>query len=173
MHMSHEFHSLSESPLAGNYEKAEVWRTREGGLPFAPLADAPAPAASAQQRLLQFRRLAREFSVTKQERDDTKQELRLLTQPLYRYAAPQAGIADGALFVFVQGTDPELFLLLEARGEADAAKYHFAASRMNGVGFTMRRGDREVWSVPVMPWRDIGTHAEVYTSFRFENVSLP
>jgi hypothetical protein len=172
-HLSHEFHSLWETPLAAHFEGAEVWRTREGGLRFSPLADAPPPASSAAQRLLQMRRLTKEFSVTKTDRDNSQQEMRLLPQPIYRYAAPQQQVQDGALFVFVQGTDPEVFLLLEARGPADSAKWSFAAARMNGVGFRLRRQDREVWAVEVMPWRDIASHAGTYTTFQFTNVTLP
>jgi hypothetical protein len=171
-HMSHEFHSLCEAPLAGKYEGTEVWRTSVGGVRFLPLDEAPAPAATAPQRLLQVRRLASEFSVTKNERDGSRQELRLLSQPVYRYSAPEKQIHDGALFVFVQGTDPEVFLLLEARGQSDAPEWSFAAARMNSVGFQVRRHDQEVWSVEIMPWRDIGSHAEIYTTFGFDNVVI-
>ena len=38
-----------------------------------------------------------------------------LSQPLYRYGGDDSGVLDGGLFVFVQGTDPEVFLLIEAR----------------------------------------------------------
>ena len=77
------------------------------------------------------------------------------------------------MFVFVQGTDPELFLLLEARGPQDAAKWMYAAARMNSVGFRLRRRDREAWAVEVMPWGDVGSHAESYTSFRRDEAPAP
>jgi hypothetical protein len=77
------------------------------------------------------------------------------------------------MFVFVQGTDPEVFLLLEARGHGEAARWAFAAARMNGVEFRLRYLDREVWAVEVMPWRDIGSHKETYTTFMHTNVVLP
>jgi hypothetical protein len=170
-HTSHEFHSLAETPLLGRYEGADVWRTREPGLRFLPLDDAPPPGAAAAQRLLQMRRLASQFSVTKIERDGSQQELRLLSQPIYRYSASKDHIQEGGLFVFVQGTDPEVFLLLEARGPGDAAQWLFAAARMNGVGFQLRRRDQEIWSVEIMRWADIGSHAQTYTTFRFENVA--
>ena len=167
-HMSHEFHSLAESPLSAKYGDSDVWQAKEAGVSFAPLPGAPAPAASAVQRLLQMKRFARDFTATKLERDGNKQELRLLTQPIYRYAAPSQKVQDGGLFVLVQGTDPEVFLLLEARGETDTARWMFAAARMNGVGFDLRYQDKPAWSVEIMPWREIGGHAEVYTSFMFK-----
>ena len=45
-HMSHEFHSLSEAPLAAKYEDKEVWRTKAAGVSFAALPEAPAPASA-------------------------------------------------------------------------------------------------------------------------------
>jgi hypothetical protein len=167
-HTSHEFHSLTEASLVGRYDGREVWSAANPGVSFAPLASAPLRAATAAQRLLQMKRLAKDFAATKHERDGAQQELRLLTQPIYRYAAPAQELLDGALFVFVQGTDPEVFLLLEARGREGQEAWQFALARMNGVGFNVRYQDREVWSVEAMPWRDIGSHAEAYTSFRFE-----
>ena len=44
----------------------------------------------------------------------------LLPQPLYRYESTDPNILDGAVFAFVTsaGTDPEVFLVLEARKPA-------------------------------------------------------
>jgi hypothetical protein len=164
-HMSHEFHSLWEQPLRGKANGKELWPVSEGGLKFAPLPDAPAPAAGKGQRLLQMRELARACAATKRERDGNLSELRLLTQPIYRYAAPQADITDGALFVFVQGTDPEVFLLLEAREAGGKPQWQFAATRMNGVGFELKYRDQPIWKAEIMPWADISGHRLPYTSF--------
>jgi hypothetical protein len=164
-HMSHEFHSLAEVPLVARYEGADAWTAAEPGLKFAPLPDAKPPAGTAQQRLLEMKRLAKDFTATKTERDGNKQEIRLLTQPIYRYAAPDSEIIDGALFAFVQGTDPEIFLLLEARGAAGKEMWHFAAARMNSVQLVLRYQDREVWQAETLASRDIYGHAQPYTSF--------
>jgi hypothetical protein len=190
-HMSHEFHSLSESPLAARYDDKEVWRTKKPGVSFVAVPEAPAPAATAAQRLLQMKRIARDFTATKTERDGSRQEMRLLPQPIYRYAAPAEEVQDGGLFVLVQGTDPEVFLLLEARGKADAQpadridaqpadridaqpadritapRWMFAPARMNSVGFDVRYQDKPIWNVEIMPSRDISSHAEAYTRFMF------
>ena len=166
-HLTHEFHSLATQPLAARRDEAEVWTTSQAGLSFTPLQDVPAPATSAAGRLVQMKRLARDFAATKTERDGSKQELRLLTQPIYRYAAPDQQVLDGALFVLVQGTDPEVFLLLEAQGEQGKEAWSFAATRMNGVGFSLRYQDKQVWSVEIMPWKSISSHAEPYTTFQF------
>jgi len=164
-HMSHEFHSLAEVPLVGRYDDADAWTPGDPGVKFAPLPAAPAPASTSSQRLLQMKRLASDFAVTKIERDGNKQELRLLTQPIYRYAAPAQQILDGALFTFVQGTDPEVFLLLEARGAAGKEVWHFAPARMNSVQFVLRYQDREIWTAEILSSSDVYRHAQPYTSF--------
>lgn len=164
-HMSHEFHSLSEQPLRGKFDGVEVWTPSEPGLKFSAVADLPAPAAGKSQRLVQMREFARACSATRRERDGNVSELRLLPQPIYRYAAPEAGLIDGAIFSFVQGTDPELFLLIEAREVGGKPQWQFAATRMNSVAFDLRHKDREIWKVDVMAWSDVGQHKQPYTSF--------
>ncbi len=70
--------------------------TSQPGVVFAAIPEAPAPAASAPQRLLQMRQLAKGFSATKKERDGNQTEMRLLPQPIYRYAASEENLLDGA-----------------------------------------------------------------------------
>jgi hypothetical protein len=167
-HMSHEFHSLAEVPLAARYGEREVWRTSKAGVTFAPLPGADRPAGTENRRSLQMRELASGFSATKTDRNGDQTVLRLLPRPACRYASSKQGILDGGLFVLVQGTDPEVFVLLEARGEGDKSQWMFAATRMNSVGFELRYEDEPIWSAEIMPWRDVGSHAEPYTSFMFK-----
>ena len=167
-HMSHEFHSLSEASLTGKYAGSEVWRTKAPGVTFATMPEADRPAATSTRRFLQMRELAKGFSATKTERNGNQTQLRLLPQPAFRYASAKDGILDGGLFVLVQGTDPEVFVLLEARGAGDKAQWMFAATRMNSVGFELRYRDKPAWAVEIMPWSDVSSHAETYTSFMFK-----
>jgi len=164
-HMSHEFHSLSEEPLRGKYPEQETWAADEPGLKFVAAPEMLSPAASKSQRLLQMREFARNCAGTKHERDNSLTKLRLLTQPIYRYEAPPAKVIDGALFTFVQGTDPELFLLLEARDEGDNQEWQFAVARMNSVGLDLRYREREVWKAEVLASSDVYRHKQPYTSF--------
>jgi len=172
-HMSHEFHSLAEGNLRAKYESREVWVTTAPGVRFAAVPNAPAPGATATHRLSQMRQLSKDFSSTKTERDGSVGELRLLSQPIYRYAEPSAGLVDGAIFAFVQGTDPDLFLLLEARASAGQTQWSFAATRMNGVGLTLRYREHTVWSAEALPWADINSHREIYTSFIHQAAKNP
>ena len=67
--------------------------------------------------------------------------------------------------MFVQGTDPEVFLLLEARESAGKQRWQFAATRMNSVAFRCATRTRKSGRVDVMPWSDVGRHQKPYTSF--------
>lgn len=166
-HQSHEFVSLATTPLAARYQGTEVWRTAEPGVEFTPLTRGPKPASSPARRLVQMRALLRQFSATKIDREGQQQELRPLTQPVLRYQPEQSAVVDGGLFVFVQGTDPEVWLMLEAHQRDGHRAWHFAAAPMNSVAFRLHRNGRQVWHVDIRSWSEVQSHAETYTSFRF------
>lgn len=148
--------SLSGSPLVCRKGDASVWSPKTGGLLAQPLAGAPAPAAGKVQRLAQMRGLARRFSAGCYHRQtDQKTELRLLPQPLFRFADEKGEIADGGLFAFVVSNDPELFLLLEATHNTGdgAGHWQFSLARMSSQEMVVRLDDKEVWSVANY-WQD-------------------
>jgi hypothetical protein len=170
-HMSHEFQSLAEEPLSVKFHGKPVWKTSEPALRFVDVPRAAAPAANEAQRLLQLKQLAKDFSGWKKERDGIETELRLLPQPIHRYAAPKQGIINGALFTLVHGTDPEIFVLIEARGEdAVSARWQFAATRMTSVEVRLRHKDQQVWAAETLPWKEVYDHEHVYTSFLFKEI---
>lgn len=172
-HMAHEFHSLTDEPLVAQFHGKRVWKTSEAGLKFADVPKADAPAADEAKRLLQMKQLAKEFSGTKKERDENTGvvELRLLPQPVHRYAAPKRGVVGGGLFALVHGTDPEIWLLIEARGESpEKARWQFAVARMSSSELRVKRGDESVWSAEIMPWKDVSGHEKAYTSFMFREI---
>ncbi|OWK40173.1 hypothetical protein FRUB_05092 [Fimbriiglobus ruber] len=121
--MEHEFHSLADEPLAAKFHGKPVWKTGEVGAKFADVPNAPAPTSAEAQRQLQIKQLAKEFSASgKYRKDPNDTELRLLPRPVHSYTSPKQNILSGGLFAFVRGTDPEVFLLIEARGkDADNA----------------------------------------------------
>jgi hypothetical protein len=170
-HMSHEFQSLAEEPLSAKFHGKPVWKTSESALHFVDVPGSAAPAANEAQRLLQVKQLAKDFSGWKKERDGLETELRLLPQPIHRYAAPKQGILNGALFTLVHGTDPEIFLLIEARGEdAASARWQYAATRMTSVEVRLRHKDKQVWAEDTLPWKEVYDHEHVYTSFFFKEI---
>jgi hypothetical protein len=157
-----EFISLSAEPLACRRDGRDLWTPKTGGLTEQSLAGAPPPAERPAQRLVQMRDLARRFQATSYKMDDPN-ELRLLTQPLYRYQSDPAGILDGALFSFAEGNDPEALLLLEAvRGEAgQPASWRYTLARATSYRVSIRLGDREVFTA--LPyWKNPRTPSDAY-----------
>jgi len=146
----YEFHSLSEQPLTVKLKGKKLWHPTKPGLEWQPLTDVPAPAATRPARLAQMRRMLADMRAT----IDTKEsELRLLTQPVYRYEKPTDEALDGAIFSFVMGTDPELFVLLEARKSKEKDhEWQFAPVRFTGGGLSLKRGDKVLWDSA--PWED-------------------
>jgi hypothetical protein len=172
-HMAHEFHSFAEEPLRAKFHGVPVWKTSEAGLRFVDVPKAAVPAGNEAQRILQLKQLAKDFAGSKKKPDGDETEVRLLPQPIHRYAAPKQGILNGGLFAFVEGTDPEIFLLIEARGENAAnARWQFAATRMvAGEEVRLRHRDQQVWAAEILPWKDIFVeHERVYTTFRFKEI---
>jgi hypothetical protein len=81
-----------------------------------------------------------------------QEELRLLTTPVYRYASEKQAVTDGALFAFARGTDPEVFLLIEARQGDDAVQWQYALARFVGHAALRAEHDgREIWKVDRLP----------------------
>ena len=171
-HMAHEFHSLAEEPFETKFHETPVWKTSEAGLRFFDLPGAMKPAGNDAQRLLQMKQLARDFMATKTERDENVVvELRLLPQPISRYSAPKDGIASGGLFALVHGTDPEIFLLIEARGkDAASLRWQYGVVRMSSSKLQLRHREKQVWAVEVLPWADVTSHKGAYTSFMLKEI---
>lgn len=172
-HGSHEFHSLAVDPLRGRRSNKLVWSTEESGVDWQPVPEAPEGAANASLRLRQARAISRGFQIEKTDRENVSRQLRLLAQPIYRYGAPESDVVDGMLFVFVQGTDPEVFLMLEARKDGEKLQWYFALSRMNSVQFVANYQGHEVWRAEILPWSAVKDFRHSpYVSFgRFERES--
>ena len=143
---AHEFHSLATVPLVTSLGGQALWHPQGKGIVLKSIAGAPRPAATAAERLRQMRGLAREFKASVDlEKGGT--ELRLLSQPLFRYESK----SDGALFAFVMATDPEALLLIEERPLQSDPAWHYAFARMSNHSLAAKRQDRVVWEMPVDP----------------------
>lgn len=168
-HGNVEFHSLAEGPLrAAKNGRPPSWRPARAGIRFQPLPGAPVPAQSSPARLVQMRALARRFSVDKTDREGSHRKLRLLTQPIYRYGDGEGEPADGALFAFVQGTDPEVLLQIESRRDGNGPRWHYALARMNSVTLRAFYNEKQVWSVSTLPWGKVRDAREPYCARRWE-----
>jgi hypothetical protein len=146
----HEFHALDrEKLLVSRPDALNEWKP-QAGLARKELPDAEAPAATRRARLVQMRRLAREFTGYEISRGSTGErgELRLLPAPLYRYPEAENAVVDGALFAFVStvGTDPEVLLLIEAHKEGGKTRWEYACGRFSNWDLYVQHKGKEVWS---------------------------
>jgi hypothetical protein len=95
-----------------------------------------------------MRDLARRFSASVQ-RQNSKWEMRLLTQPIYRYETSDesAAIVDGAIFAFVwtAGTDPEVLVAIEARNTEKGVRWFYAPARFTNCEAWLQYQGKEVW----------------------------
>lgn len=159
----HEFGSLSREAklVARNRDEDRiVWTPETPGVTFQEIPDAPAPGKTAAARLRQMKALAERFTSTMtgwKGDDSDREELRLLPRPLYRYELKDAakethpGLQDGAVFAFVQGTDPETVLLIEAVMQEGGARWQFACARATSGGLEAQLDGKLVWTAPKYP----------------------
>jgi hypothetical protein len=168
-HRANEFHSFALDKLIARRDGAAVWTPSRPGVELKPIPGAPVPADSAGARFRQLRSIAQEFSARQTNRDGVDRDMRLLAQPIYRYEKTKGDLIDGGLFVFVLGTDPEAFLLIEARRtKSGALEWQFGATRMNSIDLRITHRGREIWHAPEIPWSQVWDATQPYCVFRFE-----
>jgi hypothetical protein len=147
--IAHELHALDREKLLVSRPAGALneWKP-QAGLERKLLPDAGVPATTAGARLTQMRRLAQEFTGHETNEDDKREDLRLLPAPLYRYPEAKDDVVDGALFTLVstEGTDPEVWLLIEARKEGGTTRWEYACARFSNRNLYVRHKDKEVWS---------------------------
>jgi hypothetical protein len=171
--IGHNIVSLSRSAKLVAREKDQViWSPKTPGVEFHDIPGAAAPADSPAARLRQMKDLADRFKVTMTGWNPSKTDrevLRMLPKLLYRYEPGAAqgadrGWTDGGVYAFVQGTDPEAILLLEAVRTADRPRWQYAFARATAAGLEARLDQTMVWEVrwltdastPLLPQTALG-----------------
>ena len=95
-----------------------------------------------------MRDLARRFT-SQVDRENSKWEMRLLTQPIYRYeiSDENSPVVDGAIFAFVwtAGTDPEVLIAIEARKTDNGMRWYYAPARFTNREAWLQYHGKEVW----------------------------
>ena len=150
----HEFDSLSRGKPIAKRDGEVVWNPEKPGVQFQAIPNADAHAETSAARLRQMKTFASQFSSTmlgwRADKSD-REPLRLLPQPLYRYESKRSDVLDGAVFAFVQGTDPESLLLLEAFQKGDRFEWQFAFVRNTSGELEGRHKDQIVWHADRFP----------------------
>jgi hypothetical protein len=83
--------------------------------------------------------------------NNTRYDLRRLDRPLHSYRDEEAGIVDGGLFAFANGTNPEILLFLEARRAKDKASksvWQFGVGRSAYAELHLEYEGKEVYTAP-------------------------
>lgn len=160
-----EFHLLKPEPIEPIVVSGfptKRWNPSVDDLAIVPVDEAPQVGPNERMRLVQMRSMARRFGAEMVENGQVNQ-LRLLPQPIYRYAASTAE-RDGALFAFVwdKGTDPELILRIESLPVNGEAVWHFQAIRFTWreVGLSYQR--QPIWRAEEFVDRENPTQTTPY-----------
>jgi hypothetical protein len=144
----HEFQSLSLGSFTVLRDGTDQWQPRRAGVKLTVIEDAPSPAETAARRLSQMRSIAKDFEGADDFEGKSRWELRLLATPLQRYGKPDSEILDGALFAFAHGTDPEVFLMLEARRSEGKYRWHYGLAPMTAYALRASYKGKDVWNRP-------------------------
>jgi hypothetical protein len=144
----HEFTSLSPETIVAEQDRHPRWSPQTPGVEFRAIPDAPKPAATLAQRLRQMRALAQDFKAKDDFGETGWIDLRMLTTPIARYGKPETPLLDGALFAFVVGTDPEVFLFVEARPGRQGPEWQYALAPMTCWPVKASRKGEAVWELP-------------------------
>lgn len=150
------------------------WTPQSPALQLLPLTKVEQPAEKPAGRLSQMKTIA--GRLTAHEFWDPKNsrfELRLLVQPVHRYADPNRHVVDGATFVFAHGTNPEILVQLEAIGKSPAeATWQLHAARLGSAELHLLFDDVEVWQQPRTPGV-VGKSTDPYWLFFLPTASAP
>jgi len=151
---SYEFHSLTPQKLSLTHEGRAIWNSQAPGLEWKEFPDAtPAPASRKLQQRLQVRRLARRFSANTTTPEKDRWELRFVPTPIYEYDSQAAGVSYGGVYVFCQGTDTEVILLIEAHNISESAErpefeWRYAVAPFTDYQARVKFDKDEVWVSP-------------------------
>lgn len=145
--ISYEYISLTKTPFALKGDDIR-WTPSTTLIEFKPIPKAPVPADTAARRLIQLREIGKRFA-SHETVGNENCELRLLPQPAFRYTPSKTENADGAIFFFTFGTNPEVILLVESDGKT----WNYAANRMTGAEVVELTLDGTiVWSGPPLQY---------------------
>ena len=167
-----EFKSICENLLIASLESQPVWKPTSGGLGYSPL-DAERPVVSPAIRFRQIRSMARTFTADLIPPNKPAIPLRLLPAPLYRYTSTddKSELIEGCIFAFVQGTDPEVLLFIEAIDDGSGEpQWQYALTRMSMLPTKIARMSENVWEKT--SWASIRDPSEPYFVLRSQQLSI-
>jgi hypothetical protein len=154
-HWLTELTSLAPGPITGTVEGIGTWQPSRPGIVLRTFPKAPPPAEDAARRLRQMKDLVRQVGARENSRPREGQpakraayfELRVLPQPVHRYADAQSGLIDGGLFLIAYGLNPEAIMLVEARREGPSGpEWQCGFARVSNMELQVDFEGKEIWS---------------------------
>ena len=144
-----EHQSLSESAMTFKSPGNPSWSPKKPGIEWTKLeSKAPKPANLSRLRISQLKSIARRFRARDTNTDDPNgRDLHMIPAPSMEYAVPDDGIAQGALFTFVSGTDPDVLLMIELRKDEskNSQSFYWAFAPMSTGKLWGYLDNKQVW----------------------------
>ncbi len=167
--LGREFHSLATESLNATYEGEQLWTFAGPGIEYRSLPNVDAAGNTPFLRLRQIKQSATRFAVKISDRNQTPELTRLLPTPVYRYTDAGSGVIDGAVFAFVQGTDPELLLLIEVHSiGAGEPIWRYAVARCTTWAVDVELDGKRVFHAPRYDYRRIDREAAFFSAPRIQ-----
>jgi hypothetical protein len=154
-HWLTELTSLAPRTISATVAGIGTWQPSSAGVVIHKLPKAPLPADDPAKRLRQMKELVQPIKAheTSRPREGPtakpakRYELRVLPQPVHRYADATSGLIDGGMFIIAYGLNPELVLLLEARRDGSSAPaWHYGFARISVMDLHVAYESKELWS---------------------------
>jgi hypothetical protein len=144
-----EIASLSADRITADCDSHIQWTADKPGLDLKPIPESPKPADRPAGRLIQMKQLQRRFAAVEFSIIGGRIELRPLATPIHRYEDKAAGVIDGAILSFGNGTNPEVLLTLEAHGANGVAdRWQYSLAQMSGAEAAVELDGKEIWRRP-------------------------
>jgi hypothetical protein len=148
----HAWTVTSPSLLTFDKIAGQQWKTASSHFELKDVPDAPTVSLQPAMRLRQMKEISRRFQAHEfWDPDNSRFELRLLVQPVHRYADESQSVIDGAVFVLAHDTNPEILVQLEAHGDSSDARWKVSFSRLGSAELHVLLDGTEFWTVPRTP----------------------
>ena len=168
-----ECRSVTTAGVEGFRDGVSVWATKQPGVEWERMPGNPIPAESPEERLRQMKLLAADFTAnlvdTRSNREGEDQQLRQMPRPVYRYQSAVHHVLEGGIFAYVLGTDPELFLLIEAVEDDGKSSWRYGLTRMNSDRLSVLFQNREVWNAPRITYETMRDSTQPYSIFEISS----
>jgi hypothetical protein len=144
--------SLADVPVTANLGSERRLNATKPGFELRPIPRAPEPADRPAARHRQLKDLVSRFTATidgknLDAKELVKQEMRLLTSPIHRYADELNGLRDGMIFgLTTNGTNPDMLIVIELHATTKSAlEWKYGVVKMTDADVHVRLDRDEVW----------------------------